>query len=281
MKKVFTLIIITILTGCRDKHTELTIIEKKSPIKKNYSSVNNNEKRKDLIHITKNDILKILVKADGGQGMHLDNTGKSVGFYVELEKKIMEEMDQKHEFVPYDNLASAVHKIKTGECHSALSTPDVTDYRTLVNLSIPYEELFYSIFINLDNNIEVPKTREAALRSLSGKRVGTQVTGSIYQVLREYREIEIVTYPTRTVALEALHNNEVDAVLAIERIAKFYKRTKGYRIKPVGEPVISFKMGTGFSKRLDKTIVDRYNRALEKLINQGYIEQLYKKYYGG
>ncbi len=79
---------------------------------------------KPLIVLSQEDTLKILVRADGAPGMWLGEDGEVHGFYVDLEKKVMERMEQNYLFVPYYDLGPAVQSIKTGTYHAALAVPD-------------------------------------------------------------------------------------------------------------------------------------------------------------
>ena len=116
--------------------------------------------------------------------------------------------------------------------------------------------------------------------SLSEKRVGVQTQGHIYQVLREYRDIKLIEYPTTTLALEDLNKGLPDAVPDVERIGKYYADLKAWKIVPIGNSIISHKITTAFSQMLDSSVLDRYNQALGTLIEQGKVKALYESYFG-
>ncbi len=272
-----------LLLSCNRRSSELEIIDSGSDAvtvvdEKVVHIVD--EETKPLIYITRNDVLEIYVRADGAPGMFLNDYGELEGFYVDLEKEIMKEMDQKYNLNSYTDLGPLIQNIKSGEGHSVLATVDVPDYRAMANISTTYEVLPYVIFWPKDSEMVIPDNKEEAIKSMYGKKVGVQTRAHIYQILRDYKDIEIVEYPTTTVAMEALHNGEVDAVPEVRRIGVYYSKLNDWNVKPVGSAIFELNIGTGFSKVLDTSVVDRYNVALQSLINSGYVDNLYESYFG-
>jgi hypothetical protein len=49
---------------------------------------------------------------------------------------------------------------------------------------------------------------------------------------------------------------------------------------PVGIPIISHKLTTGFSKRFETSLPDRYNKGLKAPISDGRFEPLYERCFG-
>lgn len=238
------------------------------------------EESKPLIILTKDDIVKILVRADGAPGMWLGEDGEVYGFYVDLERLVFEEMGQKYEFVPYTDVGVAAQGLKTGTSHVALAVPDLADYRSFLNLSLPYETLNYITFVHNDNNDIKGETKEELLKSLSGKKVGVQVTGFAFQSLRDNKDLELVEYATTTKAMEGLHNREVDAVIENRETGSYYVKQNNWDLKPVSQNILNHRNTSGFSMALDTSIVDRYNEALQRLFDNGSVDKLHKEYYG-
>lgn len=277
---IFCIYIITTLFGCTKKHkTELIINEIETT--ENVTTDNNIslENTKPLIEITPDDELLIIVRSDGAPGMFLNEQNLLTGFYVELEELIMKEMGQNYRFITYTDLGSAIQLIKNGEVHSALATPDVPDFRLLANISSTFEILNFIIFLQDHINEEVPENKYDAIKYLYGKKVGVQTRGHIFQLLRDHPEIELVEYPTTTVAMEALHRGEVDAVPEVKRISMYYRQVYDWKVKSFGPTIFELNIGTGFSKKLSQSIVYRYNIALQKLIDSGLVDELYNDYF--
>ncbi len=277
---LITILLIMVLSNCSKE--KLFIVEDKVHEKKDEPVVerSGDERGKPLIVISPSDILEILVRADGAPGMYLGEDDQVHGFYVDLDRMVMEEMGQAYHFFPYRDIGAVYQKIKSGEYHSALSVPDVPDYRAIFNLSRPYEILHYVTFVQKGNRAIKVSSAKEIIKSLYGKKVGVQTQGHIYQALREYKEIELVEYETTTKALEALNEGLLYAVPDVKRIGEYYSLQKGWEIEPVGDPILSHEITTAFSKALDPSIVLRYNSALKRIIDDGRRTALWESYFG-
>lgn len=237
------------------------------------------EEGKPLIVLGKDDVVRILVRADGAPGMWLGDDGEVYGFYVDLERLVFEEMGQNYEFVPYTDVGIAAQGLKTGISHTALAVSDLPDYRAFLNLSDPYEILNYIVFVNKENRDIKGEAKEELLESLKGKKVGVQVTGFAYQNLRDYKDIKLIDYATTTLAMEGLHNREVDAVIENREIGIYYSELNNWELKPVGSNLFNHRNTTGFSRAVDPEIVKRYNKALKVILDDGRVYKLHKKFY--
>lgn len=279
------LFLTALLFGCDNQDAELLITqetsEKNETVEKtSLPQETNDNESKPLLQVTPSDSIEILVRQDGAPGMYLGDDGELHGFYVDLEKMIMEEMGQSFHFKGYNDVGPAAQWLKTGVSHIALAAPDLPDYRAFLNLSIPYEILHYVTFVQSGNTEIKGETKELLLKSLHGKRVGVQTRGHIYQALRDIREIELIEYPTTTTALEDLNNGLLDAVPDVKRIGVYYSTLNNWNIVSVGKPIISHKLTTAFSKVFDETLINRYNKALKTLQTDGRFDRLYESYFG-
>ncbi|MGL1892772.1 MAG: transporter substrate-binding domain-containing protein [Spirochaetaceae bacterium] len=279
---ILNILILTLTFGCKKAESELEIIEESITTQTADSVVAKEPETgtKPLVTIGLKDTLEIYVRADGAPGMYLDSDGVLKGFYVDLEKAVMDKMGQTYRLNSYSDAGPVVQKIKIGEAHSALAVPDLPDYRTFLNLSIPYEILKYVTVVRADDPTEYPTDRDEIIKSLYGKRVGVQTRGHIYQALRDYKDIILVEYPTTTVAMEALHNGEIDVVPEVKRIMQHYSKLNGWDFRFIDTSIISYDITTGFSQILDEATIKRYNTALQSLIDSGFVNNLYFSYFG-
>ncbi len=269
-----------ILFGCEKDEIAFDESEPQVTANKEAKETIIEEESKPLIAVSTTDTLQILVREDGAPGMYLGDDGEVYGFYVDLEKMVMEEMGQLYRFVPFNDVGPAAHGLKSGIYHNALATPDVPDYRGFLNLSIPYEVLHYVIFVQNENTDISGSTKEKLLHNLHGKKVGVQAQGHVYQILREIKEIELIEYPTTTKALEDLNKGLIDAVPDVKRIGIYYSTKNKWKITPVGVPIMSHIITTGISPAFETSLVDRYNTALRSLISDGRFDTLYERYFG-
>ncbi len=277
---VLCLISIMILWGCGQDEVVIDEDNQKRTASNETLSNKIDKERKPLITLSATDTIKIFVREDGAPGMYLGKDGQVHGFYVELEKMIMEGMGQSYVFVSYHDIGPVAQELKSGTHHIALAAPDLPEYRSFLNLSIPYEVLNYVIFVQKNNTEIAGSTREELIKSLHGKRVGVQARGHIFQLLRDIKEIELIEYPTTTKALGDLNNGLLDAVPDVKRIGIYYANLNNWDIRPLGNPIISNKLTTAFSKRIETSLLDRYNKALKALISDGRFDALYESYFG-
>lgn len=281
MKKIILVLFLsTLILSCSKRATELEISENSAKTEEKVNNINvKTEETKPLILITKDDTLQIYVRSDGAPGMYLDDDGILKGFYVDLEIAIMNKMNQKYHFNAYTDAGPTVQNIRDGVAHSALASPILPDYKSFLNFGIKFEELNFVIFLPSSSEEIISENKEEAIKKLYGKKIGVQTRGHIYQVLRDYKEIIIVEYSTTTVAMEALNKGEIDAVPEVKRVGIANAKLNNWDVKPVGGSIFSLGIGTAFSMALDQSVIDRYNLALQSLIDSGYVETLYNSYF--
>ncbi len=278
---IFTFLIIGLL-GCKGKEAEL-IIEEDITELTNSEEIQQPAKsgvNKPILSVSPSDIVQIFVREDGAPGMYVGEDGEVQGFYVDLEKEVMKEMHQSFRFVTYNDAGPVILGLKSGTHHFALAAPDIPDFRASFNLSIPYEILHFVTFVQNSNTTITGTTREEIIQSLHGKRVGVQTQGHIYQILRAIKEIELIEYPTTTKAMEDLNNGLLDAVPDVKRIGIYYATLYNWDIKPIGEPIISHKITTAMSQMFEPELLDRYNKALQTIIDDGRRDEIYESYFG-
>jgi len=274
---IFTLIIV----ACDNQEAELVIT--KNPQKAPQVPIENidvADESKPLIQVSLEDVVQICVRQDGAPGMYIGDDGELHGFYVDLDRLIMKEMGQAYHLKPYGDLGPVLQWLKTGECHIALAAPDLPEYRSFLNLSNPYEILHFVTFVRKGNADIQGDTKDEIIASLHGKKVGVQTRGHIYQELRDIRQIELIEYPTTTRALADLSKGVLDAVPDVKRIGIYYSSLKSWDIVPVGQPIISHKITTAFSKVYHQSIIKRYNTALKTIQDNGQFDALYESYFG-
>ena len=271
-----------LLIGCSAKEAEL-VVDKDSvqaPVTNEMQATSVDEESKPLIAVSPTDTIKIFVRQDGAPGMYLGEDGEVHGFYVDLEKMVMQEMGQSYKFVSYSDVGPVLQGLKSGTHHSALAAPDLPGFRSIFNLSIPYEVLHFVTFVQKGNTDITGSTRDELIRSLHGKKVGVQTQGHIYQVLREIKEIELVEYPTTTLAMKDLSAGLLDAVPDVKRIGIYYAALNNWDVVPIGQPVISHIITTAYSKMFEQTLIDRYNTSLKAIIDDGRRDILWESYFG-
>ncbi len=110
--------------------------------------------------------------------------------------------------------------------------------------------------------------------------MGVQTQGHVWQVLRDIKEIELIEYPTTTLAMVGLDNGLLDAVPENRETGEYYAEQNNWDVKHVGENILSYKICTGFSTIYHESLVERYDKALGSLIDNGKVQKLWESYYG-
>ena len=232
-----------------------------------------------LIKINKGDELIVAVRYDYGPYMWVENNNFK-GFLVDVEKTILKRMGQNYIFVEFTNAEKVVMDLKDGKVHCTIGVPKIQDYEQLFNLADSYLTVTWITLVHKDTNDIGGSTREEVIQSLFGKTVGVQARGVEYNMLREYKEINLIEYETGTVALEKLANKEVDAKVEVKEIALHLAKINGWDIKPVGVPLDNSVVAMGFSKRVDPEIIGRYNAALKSIQDDGTYDKIYNSWFG-
>ena len=238
------------------------------------------ESKISLLKIQPEDEVILMVRADYEPYMWIDDKGDFTGWTVDVERAIWEEMGQKYRMVSYTDAGKATQDVKSGVAHALVGTPYTPDYIKIFNLAEPWIFMELMIFVDKDNSEIGGTSVEECIESLLGKRVGVQARGIEYNLLREYKDIELIEYETGTVAIRKMAEGVVDAKLELIQPAIYQAKNENLEIKSVGVPIFSMEVSLGFYKGLDPEIVDRYNAALKSIQENGTYDRIYKKWFG-
>jgi len=232
------------------------------------------------ITIHKSDELTMLIRPDYEPFMWVDGTGEAVGWIIDVEKAIMEEMGQNYRMIPYDDAETATRETREGVYHSLVAVPFTPDFEKYFYMAEPWINLGVYIFVHEDTRDIGGTTREKSIRSLYGKTVGIQGKGFSYNLLKDYEEIELVEYPLGSDALRKVADRTVDAKVEILQPALYQAKNEALPVKPAGVPLIDVSGTLGFSRGVDPEIVERYNRALKTIQDNGTFDRIYNQWFG-
>lgn len=284
MKYFLYILVFLLFTACADEQPKLVIFgdEQSSDSLDNnpdLSETADSAERKTAVMINPDDMITIMVRADGAPGMYLGDDGDVHGFYIDLTKMIMSEMQQNYRFQAYTDLGPVIHGIKAGTMQIALTAPDVPDYKALAHLTVPFETHRVVTFRRSGDTSIGGATAEDVIESFKGKKIGVQTRAHVYQALREEKEIELVEFPTSTLAMEALDRGDVDAVPDVKRVGIYYANSKGWNIEAAGAPILELNICNAVSRAIDESFLVKYNNAISKVINDGRLKKLYEDYF--
>ncbi|EBF5559798.1 basic amino acid ABC transporter substrate-binding protein [Campylobacter coli] len=170
----------------------------------------------------------------------------------------------------FDGLIPALKAGKIDMIASAMSATD--ERRQSVDFTKPYY-MSKNLYIKLKNN-EALQTKT----DLEGKKIGVQLGTLQENTAKAIKDVQVQSNKDLNIAVLALKNNKIDAILADQDTAKgflaenpdlvsFYQETDG---------------GEGFSFAFDKDkqkeVIEIFNKGIDEAKANGFYDSLVKKY---
>ncbi|ELR6133207.1 basic amino acid ABC transporter substrate-binding protein [Campylobacter coli] len=197
---------------------------------------------------------------------------KLTGFDTDLVEEIAQKNGIEIVWVEtnFDGLIPALKAGKIDMIASAMSATD--ERRQSVDFTKPYY-MSKNLYIKLKSN-ETLQTKT----DLEGKKVGVQLGTLQENTAKAIKDIQIQSNKDLNIAVLALKNNKIDAIVADEDTAKgflaenpdlvsFYQETDG---------------GEGFSFAFDKDkqkeVIEIFNKGIDEAKTSGFYDNLIKKY---
>ncbi len=135
------------------------------------------------------------------------------------------------------------------------------------------------LFVHKNNTDIKGETEEEIIKSLEGKTVSVQSGVSMYEKLRIYKEINLVTELNDIISLKNLNEEKVDAVPVDKFFGLYCAKKYNLSIK-VAFSLSEEPYQTGVYKNIDPNIITQYNEALERIKNNGTFDEVFKKWFG-
>ncbi len=204
----------------------------------------------------------------------IDASGNYVGFDMELIKMIADElkMELKLQNIGWDGI---IPGLLNGNYDCLISAMTITEERQKqINFSDPYFTIKQVIVIKEDNNtIKTPA-------ELIGKTVAVQngTTGDLYAT--KIKNVKMKRFDTNPQAVQELLNNNADAAVMDDLVAsKAISKTTGLKMVEIAD-VEKEDYGIGVKKE-NTELLEKINKALETLRNNGKLAELEQKYKSG
>ncbi|MBO8157269.1 MAG: basic amino acid ABC transporter substrate-binding protein [Bacillaceae bacterium] len=203
--------------------------------------------------------------------------GKIVGFDVDFIDAVMAEAGYDYEIknVGWDPLFPSV---ENGDVDFGLSAISITDERLeTYDFSVPYFESRLLIMVPEGSDVQSATDLEGLL---VGVQNGTTGQVAIEKVLGENNP-NIKKYETTAVAIMAMKNGDVDAVVTDNTVAEEYvKNNPNDNFVTIGDPEnfvpeyygLMFKKGSELKAELDE--------AITKVLDSGKYEEIYQEWFG-
>ncbi|HEB7565878.1 basic amino acid ABC transporter substrate-binding protein [Campylobacter coli] len=197
---------------------------------------------------------------------------KLTGFDTDLVEEIAQKNGIEIVWVEtnFDGLIPALKAGKIDMIASAMSATD--ERRQSVDFTKPYY-MSKNLYIKLKNN-EALQTKT----DLEGKKIGVQLGTLQENTAKAIKDVQVQSNKDLNIAVLALKNNKIDAILADQDTAKgflaenpdlvsFYQETDG---------------GEGFSFTFDKDkqkeVIEIFNKGIDEAKANGFYDSLVKKY---
>ncbi|WP_215432160.1 basic amino acid ABC transporter substrate-binding protein [Campylobacter coli] len=197
---------------------------------------------------------------------------KLTGFDTDLVEEIAQKNGIEIVWVEtnFDGLIPALKAGKIDMIASAMSATD--ERRQSVDFTKPYY-MSKNLYIKLKNN-EALQTKT----DLEGKKIGVQLGTLQENTAKAIKDVQVQSNKDLNIAVLALKNNKIDAILADQDTAKgflaenpdlvsFYQETDG------GED-FSF----AFDKDKQKEVIEIFNKGIDEAKANGFYDSLVKKY---
>lgn len=208
-----------------------------------------------------------------------DESGKMVGFDVELADAVAKKLNKKIKFQSID-WSMKETELSNGNIDLIWNGYSITDERKQkVEFSKPYLNNTQVIVTLADSNIK-------SKADLTGKKVGAQTGSTAVDAVEEDGDTikgfdggNLVTFEDNNSALMDLEAKRLDAIVVDEILARYYMKARGTeKYKILDENFGKEQYGVGIRKG-DTKFVDAFNKALDEAIADKTAGEISKKWF--
>ncbi len=209
--------------------------------------------------------------------MVFEKDGENQGFDIDLAKKMEAKLGVTFEFQPIDWTLKET-ELTSKNIDMIWNGYSITPARQeKVLFSEPYMKNRILVIVNKDSGIK-------NFADLKNKIVSTQGESSALEALNNNdlsKELaEIVTYASYNDVFNDLKTERCDAIAVDETLGLYQIKTAGEQdlYTVLDEDLGSEEYGVGFRKE-DTEFVDKFNKALKELKDEGEIDKIYQKWF--
>lgn len=208
-----------------------------------------------------------------------DESGKNVGFDIELANAIAEKLGVKVEFVP-TGWAAIFTALSTDKFDCIISSLSITDDRKkTIEFTRPYISNSQVIVVKADN------TTIGSEKDLKDKVVGVQLGTTSEESCKEFTKTtpfkDFKKYDGMTEVLSDLKIGRVEAVVTDLVVAKYFvamDKSKSYKI--VNTTLPSEPIGVGTNKEVNKELASKIDKVIEGMMADGSLKKISEKWFG-
>lgn len=200
-----------------------------------------------------------------------DETGKLVGYDIDLMDEICDKLGARCEYVvvPFDGIISGLNSEKYDAIISSFTiTPE---REQVIDFSRPYYNASQSISVRLD------RQDINSLIDLKGKKIGVQLGTTGELLAKKVEGAEVISFDNIGAAFIDLENGKLDAIVNDRPTSQRIIALRG-GAKIVGPDLSSENYGIAVRKG-EKRLLDAINNSLTSLELSGKLEDLNKKWF--
>nr|WP_232364921.1 transporter substrate-binding domain-containing protein [Campylobacter aviculae] len=197
---------------------------------------------------------------------------KLTGFDVDLVEEIAKKNGIKITWVEtnFDGLIPALKAGKIDMIASAMSATD--ERRQNVDFTQPYFKS-KNLYIKLKTNDKI-NTKE----DLEGKKIGVQLGTLQENTARKIKDTEIQSNKDLNIAILALKNNKIDAIVIDQDAGKGFLAENPELVNFYQEDDDSEGFSFAFDKDKHKEVLAKFNKGIQELKADGAYDKLIEKY---
>lgn len=197
--------------------------------------------------------------------------GEIMGIDPDIIRAVAKRMEYDVQIIDmkFDAIITAVSTNKADIAASGITVTE--DRKKIIDFTIPYERAYQSIIVPINSKIKSKK-------DLDGVTVGVQqgTTGDIF-IATHHKKTKLDRFDNGALAVAALRNGKIDAVVLDASPAKIHVQTYPSEIKILNEPLTQEEYAFAISKK-NKKLLAAVNRELKALIDDGTIQAIHDKY---
>jgi glutamate transport system substrate-binding protein len=204
-------------------------------------------------------------------------TGQYSGFDIEVAKLVAAKLGFSADQIDYKAIPSANREqaIMNGDVDYYVGTYSITDKRKdQVGFAGPYYVAGQDLLVRKDD------TSITGPDSLAGKKVCSATGSTSIQNIRDkYKDAQTIEFEKYSQCVDAVINNQADAVTTDDAILKGYAANQPEKVKVVGKVFSTEKYGVGMPKD-DKALRDKVNDVLDQAAKDGTWLSIYQSTLG-
>lgn len=203
----------------------------------------------------------------------VDGSNHYFGFCVDLMNELCKRLHETCQYKPV-TLNNQMDTLASGDI-------DITFTPAPIPQTVSQNYIYSLPYMTSNGQFLTSSPNIKTIADLKNKRIGTVQESHLHDTLLLYTSKEnIKEYPKISLMIMALLNNDVDAIIMNINIFKYLTINKVINFQTVGRPIV---LGNGYGiVALPKnvTLIQRINKALLEMENDGTYEVIYNKYFG-